>query len=166
MVAAGIRENGEGAMFSSKSGREASAGLPAAALSQGNGKRGMFSVIGPDMAITGNVSASADLHIDGRIDGDVTCASLVQGGDSVIAGSVVAENARLAGTIEGAVRARQLTVERSARITGDVEYESITIELGGQVDGRLKRVVVRDASGPRAIEESSEFRLSSGPAAA
>jgi cytoskeletal protein CcmA (bactofilin family) len=92
------------------------------------------------MIITGNVAATADLHIDGRVDGDVTCGSLVQGPDSVIKGVVKAEIARLAGTIEGSVAVRQLTIERAARITGDVEYETIAIENGASIDGRLKHI--------------------------
>lgn len=106
-----------------------------------SGKRGGFSVIGPDMAITGDIVAGADVHLDGRIDGDIQCEALVQSAHSRIAGSVTADTARIAGTIDGAVSVRDLTVERTARIAGDVSYESITIETGAQVDGKLKRIV-------------------------
>lgn len=116
------------------------------------GKRGMFSVIGPDMVITGNIAATADLHIDGRVDGDVLCGNLVQGNDSHINGAVRAESARLGGSIDGSVSVRQLTIERAARITGDVEYESIAIETGASIDGRLKHVAA-DAGG-RAFERA------------
>ncbi len=104
------------------------------------GKRGMFSVLGPDVVVTGNVMATADLHIDGRVEGDVNCGSLVQGTESQIIGNLHAETARIAGTIEGTVSVRQLTVERAARITGDVEYENIAIENGASIDGRLKHI--------------------------
>ena len=63
-----------------------------------------FSVIGADVTIKGNISASADLHIDGTIDGDITCANLVQGEKSSISGGVVAESARLAGRVAGIKR--------------------------------------------------------------
>jgi cytoskeletal protein CcmA (bactofilin family) len=109
--------------------------VPAAA---GSAKRGLFSVISADVVIAGNIAASADLHIDGRIEGDVSCAALIQGADSRIAGAVVAETARLGGAIEGSVAVRHLTIERSARIVGDVQYESISIEVGASIDGRLK----------------------------
>ena len=102
------------------------------------GKRGMFSVIGPDVTITGSIAATADLHIDGHVDGDVNCGNLVQGNESHIKGAVRAETARLAGVIEGGVCVRTLTIERAARITGDVEYETIAIENGASIDGRLK----------------------------
>ena len=38
-----------------------------------------FSILGPDTAIRGDIVAEADLHIEGSIEGDVTCATLVQG---------------------------------------------------------------------------------------
>lgn len=129
-------------VFNNNRGRDTAPSMPPAPPTQssGNNKRGMFSVIGPDVKITGNITASADLHIDGRVEGDVNCGSLAQGAESQIFGSVTAEVARLAGSIEGAVRVRTLTVERSAKITGDVEYENITIENGGNIDGRLKHM--------------------------
>ena len=146
-------------MFSNnnaRGGRDGGQGLPPAPQQMpqsGGGKRGMFSVIGPDMVITGNVAASADLHIDGRVDGDVHCGNLVQGNDSSINGAVKAESARLGGAIEGSVSVRQLTIERAARIIGDVEYESIAIETGASIDGRLKHVAA-DA-GARAFERTA-----------
>ncbi len=141
-------------MFNNNRGRDRDdrPAIPPAPPQNGNGKRGMFSVIGPDVTVTGNVSATADLHIDGRIEGDVNCGSLAQGADSQIFGNVTAEAARLAGMIEGTVRVRHLTIERSAKIIGDVEYESITIENGGNIDGRLRHMSTAAPSGPRAVE--------------
>jgi cytoskeletal protein CcmA (bactofilin family) len=98
---------------------------------------GTFSVIGTDVTITGNVTATTELHVDGRIDGDIECASLVQGEASTIEGAVKAESARMAGTVKGSITARELVVLRTARIEGDVHYDSITIEQGAEVDGRF-----------------------------
>ena len=96
-----------------------------------------FSILGADTAIRGDIAASADLHIDGRVEGDIACASLVQGETSEIVGSVSAEAARLAGTVHGAITARELVILRTARIHGDVHYDALTIEQGAQVDGRF-----------------------------
>ncbi|MBY0344178.1 MAG: polymer-forming cytoskeletal protein [Sphingomonadales bacterium] len=96
-----------------------------------------FSVIGADVTIKGNISASADLHIDGTIDGDITCAALVQGEKSSISGAVVAESARLAGRVAGSITARELVILKTARIEGDVHYDALTIEQGAEVDGRF-----------------------------
>ncbi|MET0307422.1 MAG: polymer-forming cytoskeletal protein [Sphingomonas sp.] len=145
-------------MFNSNRNRDDRGAAPAVPAG-GNGKRGMFSVFGADVSVTGNVTATADLHIDGRVEGDVHCGNLAQGAESRILGSVVAETARIAGTIEGAVRVKQLTVERTARIVGDVEYQTITIEHGGHVEGRMKHLDSPDsaaATGPRAVPDAED----------
>ncbi|MGB3318238.1 MAG: polymer-forming cytoskeletal protein, partial [Sphingopyxis granuli] len=96
-----------------------------------------FSILGSDVVVTGNVSASVDLHVDGKIEGDLKCANLVQGEASEIKGAVAAETAKIAGLVDGSIEAKTLIVHATARITGDVTYETITIENGGRVDGKL-----------------------------
>lgn len=101
------------------------------------GSGSTFSVIGSDVTIKGDLNASADLHVDGTVEGDITCSSLVQGETSTISGAVIAETARLAGQVTGSITARELVILQSARITGDVHYDALTIEQGAQVDGRF-----------------------------
>ncbi len=96
-----------------------------------------FSVIGSDVTITGNVSASADLHVDGRIEGDIACTSLVQGEGSEVLGAITAESARLSGRVVGSITARELVVLKTAHIEGDVNYDALTIEQGAAVEGRF-----------------------------
>jgi cytoskeletal protein CcmA (bactofilin family) len=96
-----------------------------------------FSVLGADLTIKGDLTASADLHIDGRVEGDVACANLVQGESSEVVGNITADTARLSGTVHGSIQARELVILRSARIHGDVHYEALTIEQGAQVEGRF-----------------------------
>jgi cytoskeletal protein CcmA (bactofilin family) len=106
-----------------------------------------FSVFGADTRIKGDISASADLHIDGRVEGDVACTALVQGEASEIVGAIKAETARLAGTVRGTISVRELVVLKSARIHGDVHYDALTIEQGAQVDGRFApRTAADDAT--------------------
>lgn len=106
-----------------------------------------FSILGGDVTVTGNIEASVDLHIDGKVEGDISCAALVQGPDSRIKGHVSAKSARIGGLVDGSITAEELIVESSARITGDVTYEVITIATGGQIDGKMSHM-----SGARAAE--------------
>lgn len=96
-----------------------------------------FSVLGADLAIKGDLTATADLHVDGKVEGDITCAALVQGEKSVVLGMIRADSARLAGTVKGSIHAGTLVVLKTARVEGDVTYDSLTIEQGAQVDGKL-----------------------------
>lgn len=98
--------------------------------------------IGPDAIVHGDLATQSQLHVDGRIEGNVRCDQLIQGPEGMVAGNIEASEARLAGTVEGAVSGGTLIVEASARILGDVAYETISIEAGAQIEGRLARRTV------------------------
>ena len=98
-----------------------------------------FSVLGPDIAITGDLTAKMDLHLDGKIDGNIRCAGLVQGEASEVTGAVVADSARVAGRIKGSITAETLVILKTARIEGDISYGALTVEEGAQVDGKFMR---------------------------
>jgi cytoskeletal protein CcmA (bactofilin family) len=102
------------------------------------GEAPSYSVIGADIVINGNIEASVDLHIEGRIEGDVRCATLVLGDSSTIKGSVHAERVRIAGTVLGSVDTKDLAIESTARVTGDVTYERLRVASGGMIEGSLK----------------------------
>jgi cytoskeletal protein CcmA (bactofilin family) len=112
---------------------------------------GTFSVIGTDVVIRGNVEASADLHVDGTVEGDLACTSLVQGESSRIEGAIEAETARLAGAVKGTITVRELVILKSARIEGDVHYEALTIEHGASVNGRFAPDGARPAATSKPI---------------
>jgi cytoskeletal protein CcmA (bactofilin family) len=107
-----------------------------------------LSFIGADVVVSGNVAATSQIHIDGRIDGNVHCDTLVQGTGGVIAGHIVADAAHLAGLVDGTVKARLVTLEASARVTGDVAYETLSIAAGAAIEGRL----TRKEAAPAAVE--------------
>ena len=98
-----------------------------------------FSFIGPEVVVTGDIDTEGQLHVDGKVVGDVRCGSLSQGESGSISGNINAGEAKLAGLIDGAVSAGTLLLEASARVTGDVLYETLTVSTGAQVDGRFKR---------------------------
>lgn len=96
-----------------------------------------FSVLGADISINGDIAATEDLHVDGKVEGDISCATLVQGESGEVTGAIRAESARISGLVRGSVTARELVVLKTARIHGDVHYDTLTIEQGALVDGRL-----------------------------
>ena len=138
-------------MFSKKPGNRPPQGSPPVASSGAT-----FSVIGADVVIKGDVTASADLHVEGRVEGDIACASLVQGEKSTITGAIEAEAARLAGTVKGTITAKQLVVLKTARIEGDVHYDALTIEQGATVEGRFAPTAKRPAAAPAAPKDSGD----------
>lgn len=104
-------------------------------------RKSIPTILGPDIAIDGDLAATADLHLDGRVDGDIKCAALIQGETSEIIGMVVAENAHVAGKIKGSITADKLVILKTAQIEGDVTYGTLSIEGGAQVAGNFSNHV-------------------------
>lgn len=107
--------------------------------SPSNGSSGKLSFVGGEVTLTGNLSGQGDLHLDGAVEGDINCNTLILGQSGRVKGNVVAEKATLGGTVGGTVNAHTLIIEKSAKINGDLTYENITIETGASVDGRLSK---------------------------
>lgn len=110
------------------------------------------SVIGAGITVNGDIEASVDLQIQGRVSGDVRCATLLLGEGSEIRGNVVAERVRVAGTVEGSIDTRDLAIEASAKVIGDVSYARIRIANGAVVHGQMTHQNVEE-------EESEGGRL-------
>lgn len=108
------------------------------AIPSSSDNRSTFSVIGSDVTVTGDIDASVDLHVDGRVEGDIRCSTLVQAENSTVKGAISAEQARIAGRVEGSIMAKELIVESSAKVVGDVTYEKLSIEAGGHVEGSFR----------------------------
>lgn len=149
-------------MFSKKSGEPQSSPTPAnPGRTMASKSNSTFSILGPDIAVKGDIKASADLHIDGNVEGDIACSSLVQGETSVVSGAVTAESARLAGTVKGSITARELIILRTARIEGDVFYDALTIEQGAEVEGRFSHRDARASSAPAIPSGKPELTVAS-----
>ena len=113
-----------------------------------------LSIIGSGIRVTGNIEATDDLHLLGKVEGDVRCVTLILGEKSVIRGSVYAERVRAAGTVEGAIETKDLAVEATARLMGDVTYSRIRIATGGVIDGKMSYREVEEEVG-----EAARLRL-------
>lgn len=96
-----------------------------------------MSVMGRDIVVTGNIDATVDLLIEGRVIGDVSCATLVLGPDSSIKGRIKADRVRVSGQVDGAIETVELAIEAGAHVKGDVSYSRIRIANGGVIEGSL-----------------------------
>lgn len=101
------------------------------------------SLIGTGTIIEGNVTFTGGLRIDGEVRGNV-CASGDQPGTLVVSeharieGEVSVSHLVVNGTMTGPVRSSEfLELQPRARVTGDIEYNTIEIHLGAVVQGRL-----------------------------
>ena len=97
------------------------------------------STIGSELLITGNVTSNGKIRLDGHVQGDIQCASLVLGENSQLKGSAVAEEVVVGGRLIGSVRAVRLMLQTTSHVEGDLLCQSLAIEQGAYFDGKSHR---------------------------
>lgn len=97
------------------------------------------SIIGEDLMITGNVTSKGEIQVDGEIQGDIHCGSLLLGDKSQINGSVIAEDVVVRGKVMGSVRGLRVTLQAQSHVEGDIFHQSLAIEQGAYFEGKSRR---------------------------
>ena len=97
------------------------------------------SIIGEDLTVVGNVSSKGEIQVDGEIQGDIDCASLLLGDKSQIQGSVRAEDVVVRGKVIGSVRGLRVTLQSQSQVEGDIYHQSLAIEQGVYFEGKSRR---------------------------
>ena len=96
-----------------------------------------ISTIGEDLTITGNVTSKGELHVNGRVQGDVHCAALVLGENAQVEGNVVAQDVMVHGRLIGSVRALKVILQSTAYVEGNLFHKGLSVELGTHFEGEL-----------------------------
>ena len=97
------------------------------------------SIIGEDLTIRGNVTSKGEIQIDGEIEGDIRCSSLLLGDKSKVTGGVAAEDVIVRGHIVGSVRGLRITLQAQSHVEGDIFAQSLAIEQGAYFEGKSRR---------------------------
>jgi cytoskeletal protein CcmA (bactofilin family) len=117
------------------------------------------SIIGDGLTITGNVRAKGEVQIDGHIEGDVRCSSLLLSESSQVIGNVVAEDVVVRGKVVGGIKALRVTLHNNCYVEGDIHHQSLAIEQGAYFEGRS-----RHSDEPLGEIEDAQPRLDAGKA--
>ncbi len=107
-------------------------------------------VIGQGFTIVGRVSAEGLVQVNGRIEGELNCHSLVVSPGAEILGSVTAEHIEVNGTIQGPVHGGDVVLRSRAHVVGDIHHRSLTIGKGAYFEGRSMQKQTVEAISPSA----------------
>ena len=97
------------------------------------------SIIGEDLTISGNVNSKGEIQVDGDIQGDINCGSLLLGDKSHVSGNVVAEDVVVRGRVVGSIRGLRVTLQAQSHVEGDIFHQSLAIEQGAYFEGKSRR---------------------------
>jgi len=120
------------------------------------------SLIGAGTTIEGDLNFSGGMRIDGQVNGNIIAAqdkpsTLVLSEHARVNGEVNVTHLVVNGTISGSVSASEyLELQSKAKVSGDVHYKTLEIQLGAIVEGRLLH------SNATVQDKVVAFKLSSG----
>jgi len=111
------------------------------------------SIITSDVVMIGTLTAKSDVQIEGRIDGDVRCVSLVIGDAGHVNGNIVADAVTIRGHVKGTIRARRVFFCSASRVEGDILIETFAVEVGAIFEGNCRHCDSPLAEAPNRVAE-------------
>ena len=97
------------------------------------------SILGEDLSITGNISSKGEIQIDGEVQGDLYCLSMIVGEKAHVSGGITAEDVVVRGRVTGSIRGVRVTLQANSQVEGDIYHQSLAIEQGAYFEGKSRR---------------------------
>ena len=101
-------------------------------------------VIAEGLKIVGSVTAEGLVEVNGQIEGEVHCTSLIISHKAHVSGTVEAERVVVNGKVEGPIHGGDVILKSQAFVVGDILHRSLTIENGAHFDGRSLKASATD----------------------
>lgn len=92
--------------------------------------------------IKGDIVATGDFRLDGTLEGNIQLnGKLVVGDTGVVKGNILCQNANIIGVVDGNLSVKELlSLHATARITGDILINKLSIEPGAVFTGRCRMI--------------------------
>jgi cytoskeletal protein CcmA (bactofilin family) len=100
------------------------------------GSRHRGTVIAEGLKIVGNVTAEGLVEVNGQIEGELHCTSLIISRKAQVAAAVEAERVVVDGRVEGPIHGGDVVLKSHAHVVGDIHHQSLSIEKGAFFEGR------------------------------
>ena len=97
------------------------------------------SIVSENTKIVGNIVSDGIVHVDGHVEGDISCDELIIGIKGGVNGSVTTSSLQLYGALKGKAFVDNLFIAKSAKLVGDAVHNTIAIEPGAYIDGHCMR---------------------------
>lgn len=93
------------------------------------------SVIGEGLIVQGNVKSKSNLKIEGDVEGNVSCVSLLVGKSGSVKGDITTQDALIEGTVHGMIRSGIVELKDGSKLEGDVTSKTLAVDHGAVFTG-------------------------------
>ena len=118
-----------------------------------NSEKKVCSKIGKDLLVNGDINCKSDLIIDGRVEGNVSCVSLLVSKTGLISGDISTEDVLVEGTIHGMIKSESVELKDGCTLEGNISSRTLAIDHGAIFTGSVRRA--KDTDNPK-LKEAAE----------
>ncbi|TGD44876.1 polymer-forming cytoskeletal protein [Pseudotabrizicola sediminis] len=98
------------------------------------------SIVAADLIIEGDIDSTGPVDVEGKVLGQVRAPDILIAPTGILEGTAVAHDLAVHGRISGAINARNVSLTNTAVVLADIGHETIAIESGAEVEGKLERI--------------------------
>ena len=99
------------------------------------------SILANSFSLKGSISCKGELQIDGRINGNLNGEKVILGPESVMDGTLTADEIIISGKFKGKIKGKSIRLDSGASVDAEINYEVIAIEDGSSINGIVKKIV-------------------------
>lgn len=101
------------------------------------------SVIASMAEMTGTLNTPEELHVQGRVEGDLRASKIVVCAGGVVKGGLTAEVIIIEGAVEGRVEGHDVLLCGGAVVSGEITHRTLGIDTTVAFEGHVKRQAAR-----------------------
>lgn len=102
------------------------------------------SLLSKTLKVEGNLFSEGTVEIEGQIRGNIKGDIVTLRENANVEGDIRANIVNIKGYFKGQIFAEKVNISREARIFGNIQYFSLTVEDGASIEGQFKRVKNKD----------------------
>lgn len=106
-----------------------------------NGGRSHFAA---GAKLSGDLTVPGVMELSGHIDGKINADSIVIGENGSAIGELHADNVEVKGRLDGNIYGQDVKLHSSAKVSGKIFYQTLTIESGAEVNSSCSHQIARE----------------------
>ena len=103
-----------------------------------NSEKNGRSRIGEDLLVNGDIKCKSDLIIDGRVEGNVSCGSLLVGKTGQVSGDISTDDVLVEGIVRGMIKSQRVELKDGCTLEGNISSRTLAIDHGANFTGSVR----------------------------
>lgn len=90
------------------------------------------------LTMRGDLESEGDIHVKGKVFGNIRCKLLIIEVDALVEGGVTADEVIVRGNAKGTIEADRVRLEKTANVDSEICHLSFAAEEGARIRGSLR----------------------------